>query len=207
MIRDDLSNKLIHLTRGEWDDAANKFLSILQEKKLKGGTGCIKGAFRCVCFSEAPVAKLSHILANPSVSGFRYKPFGIMVSKEWLYSRGGRPVIYQPDSEFELLHESHKFRHVRYEPKNNIDYTWEREWRIQKDEIALEPNETTVVVPTREWEEWFQSQHTSNLGRRALLTRGFMGPSNQPWHFVVLEDLGVSMPDDVQPPPPKESIL
>ena len=58
------------------------------------------------CFSEAPLSKLAQILANPSAHGMRYKPFGVMVSKSWLFERAGRPVIYQPESEFDLLHET-----------------------------------------------------------------------------------------------------
>ena len=56
MIRDDLSDKLIHLAPGSnYDDAANVFSAILEGVQLVGGTGCIKGGYRCVCFSEAPL--------------------------------------------------------------------------------------------------------------------------------------------------------
>lgn len=204
IIRDDLSNKLIHLTRDKDDQvAAGTLLKILQEKKLRGGNTYIKGNHKCVCFSEAPIAKLSQILANPTVHGIRYKPFGIMVDKEWLFARGGRPVIYQTDTEYNLLHDDMKFRHVRYEPHNKIDHTWEREWRIFVEELELESDTTSVVLPNRAWEDWLQKQHESKLARRALITHGFLGPRSvvkQPWHYIVLEDLGVSVPD-VEPPP------
>ena len=202
MIRDDLSGKLIHLTRGATDQAAaDAFLSIVQERRLRGGTGCIKGGFQCVCFSEAPVSKLAHILANPSAHGMRYRPFGLMVDKNWLFSRGGRPVIYQTDAEYDLLHETQQFRHVRYEPNDGVDFTWEREWRAQVDGLDLDPQVTTLVVPTRAWEKWFQDKHTAMLARRALVTH-MIGPrsvSEFPWHFIVLGDLGVETPG-VDPP-------
>lgn len=203
MVRDDLSERLIHLTRGDTDQAAaDAFVSILAERKVHGGTGCIKGGYRCVCFSEAPVSKLSHILAVPTAHGMRYRPFGVMVSKSWLFARGGRPVIYQPDAEYELLHESQRFRHVRFEPDTPVDFTWEREWRIRTDELVVEPEQTTVVVPTRKWEEWFQERHMGRLARRAVILQGYIGPKSvtkQPWHFIVLEDLGVPIPT-VSPP-------
>ena len=203
MIRDDLSEKLIHLTRGATDkDAADAFLSIIKERKLRGGTGCIKGGFSCVCFSEAPVSKLAHILANPSAHGMRYRPFGVMVDKQWLFSKGGRPVIYQTDAEYELLHESQKFRHVRYEPNDGVDFTWEREWRMHGHELELDSQGATLVVPTRAWEKWSQDNHTAMLSRRALVTMGFIGPrsvSDYPWHFIALQDLGVDVPS-VDPP-------
>lgn len=203
MIRDDLSQKLVHLTRGDTPEvAASIFESILEQRELLGGDGNIKGGYRCVCFSEAPVSKLANILATPGPHGMRYMPFGVMVDKTWLFSKGGRPVIYQPDSEFELLHESQRFRHVRYEPNDKVDYSWEREWRIRINALPLEPNETTLVVPNRAWEKWLLDQHIAMLGRRAMLLSS-IGPgsvSDFPWHFIVLEDLGVKMPKVTDPP-------
>ena len=199
MIRDDLSDKLIHLTRGPtYDDAAKVFSAILEEKRLLGGTGCIKGDFRCVCFSEAPISQLSRILANPMAHGMRYMPFGVMVSKAWLFDIGGRPVIYQPDSEYDLLHDDQKYRHVRYEPANDVDFTWEREWRILTDELPLDPDVTTVVVPNRDWERRILSPHEGKIWRSAALGMAPMpsGSIKQPWHFIALEDLGVAIPPE-----------
>lgn len=131
MIRDDLTDKLLHLTRGDIDqDAADAFVSIISEGRLRGGSGCVKGGFNCVCFSEAPVSKLAQILANPSAHGMRYRPFGVMLEKRWLFERGGRPVIYQQTPEFDLLHDLQRFRHVRYEPTDGIDFTWETRMAI-----------------------------------------------------------------------------
>jgi hypothetical protein len=117
MIRDDLSANLVHLTRGSTaQEAANAFVSIFASRKLYGSTRDIRGGYKCVCFTEAPPAKLASILAEPAHRRMRYEPFGVMVTKQWLFERGGRPAICQPDSELELLHERHRYRHVRYEP-------------------------------------------------------------------------------------------
>jgi len=209
MIRDDLSDKLIHLTRGGSDqEAADAFLSIINERALKGGCGNIKGGFRCVCFSEAPVSKLGHILAAPTAHRMRYRPFGIMVSKQWLFNLGGRPVIYQTDAEYAHLVNENQYRHVRYDPISGVDFTWEREWRIHTDALALESQHATVVVPNRLWAEWFYARHMASISRRAIVTHGFIGPATVarfPWHFIALEDLGVSIP--AVAPPPAEGIV
>ncbi|MGE0379150.1 MAG: hypothetical protein AB7Q45_27425 [Planctomycetaceae bacterium] len=201
MIRDDLSDKLIHLTRGStYAEAAAVFSRIIEEARLIGGTGCIKGGFQCVCFSEAPISQLSRILANPMAHGMRYMPFGVMVDKAWLFDLGGRPVIYQTESEYRLLHDDQKYRHVRYDPMQNVDYTWEREWRILTAELTLDPEVVTVVVPNREWERNVLKPHEGKIWRRAAASSGVLGggiPSvliKQPWHFIVLEDLGVRIP-------------
>jgi hypothetical protein len=57
MIRGDLSNRLIHLTSGETiKDVFQNFLSILSKRRLIANDGKIKGGYKCVCFSEAPLS-------------------------------------------------------------------------------------------------------------------------------------------------------
>ncbi|HQT25640.1 MAG TPA: hypothetical protein PLK99_03475 [Burkholderiales bacterium] len=194
MIRGDLSNRLIHLTKGNTlEEASTNFLEIVRQGKLIGGTGHIRGGYTCVCFSEAPITVLSQVLSNPTVHDMRYAPLGIMVQKQWLFERGGRPVIYQSDAEFELLPEELKYRHVRYEPQRNIDHTWEREWRIKAPELVLDPTTVTFVVPTREWEERFKQQHADDQQGMALALGddAWLAVEKFRWHFIVLEDLGV----------------
>ena len=196
MIRDDLSNKLIHLTRGlTREDAARNFLSIFQEQSLRGGTGCIKGSWKCVCFTEAPVSKLSTILANPTAHGSRYEPYGIMVEKGWLFEQGGRPVIYQTAKEYENLPDDLKYRHVTYDPLEGIDFTWEREWRIRTDALSFQPNDVTLVIPERTVKDGMIDSRLSRIAKMHDKT-GVMPPealAPYPWHFLVLSDLGVQV--------------
>jgi hypothetical protein len=101
-----------------------------------------------------------------------------MVDKKWLYQQGGRPVIYGPDTDFETLPEEMKYRHVlfRLGYPYEVDYTWEREWRIRTDELVLTPSDVTLVVPDRATKE--------------VLLKCLKGD----WHFIVLSDLGVAVP-------------
>ncbi len=198
LIRDDLSSKLIHLTRNHENNSAADILStIIAEGRLRGGTGDIKGGYRCICFCEAPISKLAQILADNPVNRFRYQPFGIMVDKTWLFKRGGRPVIYQPDDEYELLHEKQRFRHVSYELNRDdpIDLTWEREWRIQTDELPLDPGSATIVIPDRRWEDYINAKYSKTLFKFNTWTTDRIPltvPDQRPiWHIIVLEDLGV----------------
>ncbi len=70
MIRDDLSNKLIHFTKGTPEEAANSFFSIISQKKLIGGTGYIKGSFTCICFTESPITKIPYVFSDPEKPAF-----------------------------------------------------------------------------------------------------------------------------------------
>ncbi len=161
LVRRDLGNLLFHFTRtSKTDDktisASGILYSILKEGKLLGSSHFIKGNYNCVCFTESPIEELTAVfnlnqIASDESLRPRYDPYGIAVPKDWLFKKGGRPVIYQPDAEFDSLPEALRWRHVRYDgPSSKYDFTWEREWRIWAEEIALDPNNTLVVVPTAE---------------------------------------------------------
>lgn len=167
LVRRDIGNLLFHFTRTPDEGISDNFdtakrivtksaysvlNNIISEGKLRGSSKNIRGGYNCVCFSEAPITELAALFALVEIANYkndmtRYEPYGVAVRKEWLFSKGGRLVIYQPESEFELLPEELRNRHVRYEPTREIDYTWEREWRIQIDELELDPKETLLIVP------------------------------------------------------------
>jgi hypothetical protein len=201
MIRDDLSNKLVHLVRGDsMEEAFRKFRSILRDGRLRGGTGYIKGGYRCVCFTETPISKLGYVLANPDVANMRYRPIGIMVDKKWVFEKGGRPVIYQPSSDFEKLPEELRYRHVCLEldrTDSPVDLTWEREWRLHADELALPPESTTIILPARHWRDVLVEAHMRGIqGQVRLLgADAALAVAPYPWHVIVLDDLGIPIPD------------
>lgn len=120
----------------------------------------IKGGYTCVCFSEAPIPIMPRGLVNAQ-SYSNYSPFGFLYSKEYVYSLGGRTVIYQPDCDFELLDARIRWRHMRLElgGPQPIDFTWEREWRVQVPEVPVDPAFTHLVFPNRAWYDYFLSEH------------------------------------------------
>jgi len=201
MIRDDLSNKLVHLVRGAtFDEAFVKFTNILTEAQLRGGTGYIRGEYHCVCFTETPISKLGYVLASPDVAKMRYRPLGIMVDKKWLFEQGGRPVIYQPNTDYEKLPEELRYRHVRLEldsQATHIDLTWEREWRVKIGTLPLPVDKTTVILPTRRWRDALADLHADDVRSQVRQIGKDAAPSVMPypWHIIVLEDLGIPIPD------------
>jgi hypothetical protein len=120
----------------------------------------IRGRFNCVCFSEAPIEDLSQGLVNPNYYS-SYSPFGIMIPKKWLFSQGGRPVIYGSEDEYDQLPESHRWRHMRYEPcaEPPIDFTWEREWRIHIESLPFDPSVAWIVVQDDFWAQELVDEH------------------------------------------------
>lgn len=196
MTRDDLSNLLVHFTKGQSEvDAGRNFLSIVRSKTLRGGTGLIEGGHRCVCLSEAPIATLARLFGDPAAHGMHYAPLGVLVRKSTLFAAGGRPVIYQPDPEYRLLHPAQQFRHKGYDPAASIDYSWEREWRLHADEFALDPAAITLVVPNRTWADFMFEQHAAYLRGLAMFDGSDMELyiGKLPWHFICIEDLGIEV--------------
>ena len=114
---------------------------------------------------------------------------------------GGRPVIYQPEPDYDLLHPSQRFRHKEYDPLRSIDYSWEREWRLQTAEMVLDPATVTLVVPNRAWSDFMLEQHAGYLRGLAM----FVGSDMElyihraPWHFICLQDLGIEVAFNVLP--------
>jgi hypothetical protein len=154
MSRSDISDKLVHFTspRDNWDEAYSRLRSILAERTIRSGNDKIRSGDHCVCFTEAPLVSLGTGLVNPT-NFSRYAPFGVMFEKKWIFEKGGRPVIYQPESEFLELSDSHKWRHMRYELNGAtpIDFAWEREWRLKCERLAFQPSDVAILVPSREW--------------------------------------------------------
>jgi hypothetical protein len=173
-LRRDMGNMLFHFTRARPAGvsmpvpigsaplpplpvpraAFDVLVEILAFGRLVGTSGFVKGNYQCVSFTEWPVSELpclfaiNEALLKDSLQT-RYEPYGIAVRKTWLFQQGGRPVIYQPDSEFNNLPANLQWRHVRYEPPY-IDFTWEREWRVPCPELRLPTSDVLVLVRTAE---------------------------------------------------------
>ncbi|MCD5326785.1 hypothetical protein ACFFU8_18030 [Chromobacterium piscinae] len=157
MSRKDMSDFLVHWTKEvDGSNAFDNLFNIYENMELLGGSGFIKGDYRCVCFTEAPEGTFHDVWS-------RYSGFGVKVRKDWLFAKGGRPVIYQSDDEYDLLHEDQKWRHVRYEPCSDfrVDFTWEREWRYHGDILSLEEECVSLIVPDEESADRFLHWHNT----------------------------------------------
>src|ERR1035441_5583711 len=103
--RFDISDKVIHFTRGEsQDDAFTRLRAIISARRLIAGNHMVRGGYRCVSFTEAPIEAFVDVFVQ-RFPFTRYSQFGLMFQKSWIYDRSGRPVIYQPDSDFGILPE------------------------------------------------------------------------------------------------------
>lgn len=165
----------------------------------------MRGRFPCVCFTEAPIGEAASLFRLSGIStpesGPRYEPYGIAVQKEWLFARGGRPVIYQADNEYDPLPESHRWRHARYEPAADVDFTWEREWRIRTDSLALDPSKSLVIVPTAD-EAFSIMYDNATISAPSNEDASWILPSHSPkWLAVSLDLFGIVAREEGRPNP------
>lgn len=185
MSRLDISPFLIHFTSGDGlDDAFHRLQTILADRRLLGSARLIKGGYQCVCFSESPLGSLQAGFVNERCYS-RYSPFGVMVSKQWLFSLGGRPVIYETEQDYFELAPSHAWRHMRYDIRTNrerVDYTWEREWRIQCDSLEFDPGVAKVVVLDKGWANRLFSEHQWNDDYKVLQYSSIIGSTLAEMH-------------------------
>jgi hypothetical protein len=81
-MREDMSDFLIHFTKGESKETAYQNLkSIIEQQRVNGFNSLIRDGSECVCFSEAPLSSLKSGLLNPSFYSC-YSPFGILTNKK-----------------------------------------------------------------------------------------------------------------------------
>lgn len=194
LMRKDISPSLVHFTKdSEVESAYDVLRRILRDKKLLGSSRCVRSGRKCVCFSEAPLGALEHGLINST--GFtRYSSYGLQFDKEWIFSLGGRPVIYEPDHEFAQLPETHQWRHVRLElGLSAVDFTWEREWRLPCTELRFSERDVTVVLPDDEARDRFIHDVENDSFYNAWAWTVVMGDDawaldrGNPWRTVTLK--------------------
>ncbi len=142
--RPDLSNKLIHFTKGNNDDEAFENLySILTDKCIIATKANKLNKSHIVCLTETPLnIIIEHGFTNHT--GYtNYRKFGLMFNKEDIYNcYSGRPALYLEKDCFNKLSDDIKWRFTLFEPsfkykempkKDSIDFSWEREWRVEGD--------------------------------------------------------------------------
>ena len=162
--RSDFTSGLVHLTKGNTIDgecfsSLDILMKVLKERKLIGSTtasGYICGSIPAVCFQDIPLFSIAEnilyeqkLKKEKKASVTRYSGFGLRFSKEFIFRKGGRPVIYdiKKDAKKYLDGENY-WRIVNFDlsdDKNFIDWTHEREWRIPGD-LEFKLSDVEVLV-------------------------------------------------------------
>ncbi len=162
--RTDLSPYLLHFSRRSGSRTGLDVLeSILRDGYLRGSMRLVKGSEPAVSLMEAPLPALKVILAK--ANWVRYEPYGLALQRSYVYSRGGRPVLYmsnREEAEYRIP-DSQRWRVVRLEYTKQAedthrelkvlaDWTHEREWRCPGD-LKLPVHPIVFVWTSKEAQE------------------------------------------------------
>ena len=157
--RSDMCMGLVHLTReSEYGDVFDVMHKILVDQKLLGSTtdkGFICGDRKAICFQDIPLYSVCQNVfyeqkqcEDDEKYKLRYRAIGLVFTKEYLFLKGARPVIYeQTDVAKQFLPANEWWRIVRLDLSNQecfIDWAHEREWRLPGD-LEFELKEATLL--------------------------------------------------------------
>jgi len=157
--RSDLSTSLVHLTKQSIsNNVIENLFKILHDLQLDGSTtdtGFIIGTIPAVCFQDTPFYGIAqNILFEQKIredesSKIRYSAVGLAFEKEYVYKKGGRPVLYEnKEIAKKILPENEWWRIVNFNlsnPNAIIDWTHEREWRC-KNNFKFDISEVTILL-------------------------------------------------------------
>lgn len=142
--RNDLSPFLFHYTKN-----FETLKLIVQQMRLKANLNYI-------CFTEAPLVHSIELFRYfhsfqpnsyyPNLKPM-YEPYGIGISREFLFNKGARPLIYCSLEELNLLPVEFKWRSMEL---NMVEYdlSWLREWRINGHEFDFSDYRNEIIVIT-----------------------------------------------------------
>ncbi|MEQ9866074.1 hypothetical protein [Pectobacterium aroidearum] len=131
-----------------YEDAFQTLIKILTSGELKSGQSLnITYGHPCICFTETPI---NFIHTDRS----KYQPFGLEFYKNDIYTLGGKQIINCTQEESHSLPDNLKWRYARHEPllrdndhPHGIDFTWEREIRVNSSVIDFY-GESSIIGPT-----------------------------------------------------------
>ena len=142
----DLSAWVWHYVRR--DENPNETLrNIIRDEAIKGSI-CRPFDEHVVCFTETPL--WAHIAEDVELRGWEYARlslYGIGFRRDWLYEQGARPVIYTERMYYDVLPGELKHLFVEFDLIKEVDFSWQREWRIKTEEFTVDRSKSVLIFP------------------------------------------------------------
>lgn len=136
----DISDWVVHSAKGSLKEARDVLKGILAHGLKNHDLG--------ICFTESPVAHFANVFSLFEAYGRRemLEPFGLAAKKQWLFERGGWPVIYSPKGERHYPEDEIDYLFEPYQP-GDLVFTWLREWRTNSGRLNLLNGDTVLIFP------------------------------------------------------------
>ena len=103
----------------------------------------LQNKFKVVCFTETPIDLIEILLERVQGRSALFEPYGLVFKKDYIRDKGGNPVFYitgdlsaplwnlfKDASANEFSKEEYKVLALINKCDEEIDFHWEREWRI-----------------------------------------------------------------------------
>mgnify|MGYP001062315342 CR=1 FL=1 len=113
---------------------------------LESQSSSSQDLFKVACFTETPIDQINVLLMEVNGRNFKPKPYGLVFKKDYIRQQEGNPVFYVAGSLFDSLWRLYNDAKERsFSSRDNkvlalvnkcdeeIDFHWEREWRIVGD--------------------------------------------------------------------------
>ncbi|EKQ52392.1 MULTISPECIES: hypothetical protein [unclassified Clostridium] len=200
--RNDITTMVTHLTKPLQEDigdlsendinmlAVDNLIKILNDQKIKGSTskGFIIGKTPAVCFQDVPfygmIQNVEHEKQrrkDEKDTKIRYCGVGLTFSKFYVFSKGGRPVMYEEKEKAKkILPVDQHWRivnfHIQPFDPNIIDWTHEREWRMPGD-FSFELDLVHILLYDKEcWDYFFKKCDKSIIDKihGVTILKGFL---------------------------------
>lgn len=182
--RSDMTGYLTHLTKAQVGlSPLESLIKIITEKRLlgSGSKGYISGSDKVVCFQDMPIYNVAQnafyeFWGEVNEGEWRtkqgiekYSPYGVTFPKKYVWSRGGRPVIYDKSDDAKIyMPKSEYWRIVdlNLDKENDhiVDWMYEREWRVKSTEFEFELSSIYVLL----WNNSDYKKFVSEVGYEIL---------------------------------------
>jgi hypothetical protein len=161
---------------------AERLDNILWEQRILGFAPFGAAADQpMVCFSESPLDHLQWLLHSRG-----WPPWGVVLSRQWVFTAGGGPVWYARPGQYETLARTQWQWAVRFETTSGrrSDWVHEREWRIpvRPDEPALRLTSGAIIAVLAAGPGWQPSTRYTDRTQRVHARHPLWG-SFQQWYW------------------------
>lgn len=181
----DLSKNVTHLIKNQHSNPIDILSKISIDGYLKGSSRAILGEALVICFTEAPINEFTK-------ENKHFSHFGISIDKKYLFSLGGRPVIYQSIAENKYIDHNLHWKIVKYDPISSTedgwsDWSWQREWRIPCERLYLTPENCVFIVPSEIHRNYLLENFQAEEEGRALFEELCLGLYPNPIRYFPYE--------------------
>ena len=107
---------------------------ILATEQIFAGNDLTRDPRPVVCFSDVTFEQLKELRTfRPHLSRWDFEPYGIAIRKSWLIDQGAAAVVYGDETAWESMPDDQRAFFQLNDPKGNVDWSVEREWRVLGD--------------------------------------------------------------------------